>query len=126
MILLEEWVKILFAAGIPGLVILLLIISFIIFMVKKTKLMKKFKTNNVSSNQDEKPEILKCFGDDNIIEIKNEMSRITVTVKNIELVDGAKLQEQGAKGVLFVGNQVKCSFENAKEIYESMSKYTNE
>ena len=45
------------------------------------------------------------------------MSRLTVTVKDIELVKPEAIKENGATGVLLVGNQVKCSFgEKAEEV----------
>ena len=45
------------------------------------------------------------------------MSRVTVTVKDIELVKPEVIKENGSTGVLLVGNQVKCSFgEKAEEI----------
>ena len=50
-----------------------------------------------------------------------EMSRITITVKNVEIVNADKIKELGASGVLLVGDKVKCSFkENVEEIYNEL------
>ena len=58
-------------------------------------------------------------GEANIIDILREMGRITVSVKDLSLVNGEKLKELGAKGVLLVGSMVKASFgDRAKYIYE--------
>ena len=62
--------------------------------------------------------LLEAFGNkENILEVGVEMSRLTVTVKDIELVKPEAIKENGATGVLLVGNQVKCSFgEKAEEV----------
>ena len=45
------------------------------------------------------------------------MSRLTVTVKDIDLVNPDSLKENGANGVLLMGNKVKCAFgDKAEEI----------
>lgn len=60
-------------------------------------------------------------GYENVVEVNCEMSRLTVTVNDIQKVDGDKLKELGATGVLLVGNQVKCGFgDRAKNIYNIM------
>ena len=51
------------------------------------------------------------------------MSRITVTVKDIDIVNGEKLKELGASGILFVSNMVKCSFNELSEsIYKLLER----
>ena len=51
------------------------------------------------------------------------MSRVTIEVNDIELINGEILKEIGASGVLLVGNKVKCSFnENAKEVQKLLEK----
>lgn len=58
-------------------------------------------------------------GEDNIVGITREMGRITVSVKDLSLVNGENLKELGAKGVLLVGSMVKASFgDRSKYIYE--------
>ena len=62
-------------------------------------------------------------GSDNIISSNVEMSRVTIEVNDIELINGEALKEIGASGVLLVGNKVKCSFnENAKEVQKLLEK----
>lgn len=90
----------------------------------------KFAKKKPSFNEDELNEELilqrevfyKAYGgEENVLEVNCEMSRITVTVSNIEDVDTEKLKELGATGVLLVGNQVKCGFgDRAHNIYNIM------
>ena len=56
-------------------------------------------------------------GDENIISIKKEMTRVSVTVSDLEKVnlDGLKALQIG---VLIMGNVVKCS---SKELVESLN-----
>lgn len=62
-------------------------------------------------------------GEENILEIKLEMNRITVTVQDIDKVNGERLKELGATGVLLVGNLVKASYsDRAKYVYKLMEK----
>ena len=59
-----------------------------------------------------------AFGKENIENVEVEMSRLTVTVKDIDLVNPEVLKQNGANNVLLVGNKVKCSFgDKATEIY---------
>ena len=65
-----------------------------------------------------KNKLLEIFGEGNIEKVEVEMSRLTVSVKDIDIVKAEELKNLGANGVLLVGNKVKCSFsENAEEIY---------
>ena len=51
------------------------------------------------------------------------MNRITVSVKDIEKVNGERLKELGATGVLLVGDLVKASFsDRAKYVHKLMEK----
>ena len=62
-------------------------------------------------------------GEENIIDITLTMSRITVKVKNIEKIKGEDLKSLGATGVLFAGDEVKCSFgDRAPYIYQMIKK----
>lgn len=56
-------------------------------------------------------------GDDNIISIKKELNRVTLTVKDLDLVQLDKLQELKI-GVLIVGNMVKCSSNTFAEYFD--------
>lgn len=62
-------------------------------------------------------------GEDNILEVSIEMNRVTVKTSDINKVDGSRLKELGATGVLLVGDLVKASFgDRAKYIYKLMEK----
>jgi phosphotransferase system IIB component len=52
-----------------------------------------------------------------------QMSRISVTVNDLEKVEVEKLKEMGASGILLVDNIVKCSFgDRASYIYNLLKK----
>ena len=100
-------------------IFLLLIFAFVLGLVKRIKLAKKYHKGNVYQGDDElKNKLLEIFGEGNIEKVEVEMSRLTVSVKDIDIVKAEELKNLGANGVLLVGNKVKCSFsENAEEIY---------
>ncbi|MCI5939206.1 MAG: hypothetical protein SOU07_00575 [Bacilli bacterium] len=92
-------------------IFVLLIVAFIIAIVKRIKLAKKYKPNKKTGINDEtKTLLLEAFGENNIESVSVEMSRLTVEVKDVDLVNPDKIKEAGANGVLLVGNKVKCSF----------------
>ncbi|HNZ77855.1 MAG TPA: PTS transporter subunit EIIB [Bacilli bacterium] len=103
---------------------ILLLSVFAIFKTinNKSKLAKKHELN--IENEPKDLEQQKIFynaygGKENIIEISLKVSRITVKVRNIEKVNGEELKALGATGVLFTGDEVKCSFsDQAPYIYE--------
>ncbi len=49
-------------------------------------------------------------GRENIVNVERQLSRVSVTVNDVEKVEVEKLQELGASGVLIVGNMIKCSY----------------
>jgi phosphotransferase system IIB component len=61
-------------------------------------------------------------GKENIEDTKRDMSRITVTLKDIELINKDLLQNLGVTGVLLVGNQVKLNFKDKAEEIEQLMK----
>lgn len=99
-------------------IFLLLVIATIIGVTKRIKMASKYKKNNNYVDEGFKNILLEAFGkQENIISVEVEMSRLTVTVKDIDLVNPDILKENGANGVLLMGNKVKCSFgEKAEEI----------
>ena len=102
------------AIALTGAIILLALVAFVIALVKRTKISKNVKSEN---NED----LISAFGSGNIKEVNMEMSRITVTVNDVEIVNAERIKELGASGVLLVGNMVKCSFkENVEEIYNDL------
>lgn len=95
----------------------LIVIAFIIGVAKRVKMASKYKKGAVLDDQ-LKDNLLEAFGKENIENVEVEMSRLTVTVKDIDLVNPEVLKQNGANNVLLVGNKVKCSFgDKATEIY---------
>lgn len=103
-----------------GIIFALLIVAAVIALVKRIKMARKYNPKKAGSFDTElKAALIDAFGNDNIESVQVEMSRLTITVKDIDLVNADLLKELGANGVLLMGNKVKCSFgEKAKEIYE--------
>lgn len=99
-------------------IFVLLIIATIIGVTKRIKMASKYKKNNAYVDEGLRNNLIEAFGkQENIIEVEVEMSRLTVTVKDIDLVNPDSLKENGANGVLLMGNKVKCSFgDKAEEI----------
>jgi phosphotransferase system IIB component len=100
-------------------IFVLLIVATIIGVTKRIKMASKYKKGkNTFVNEELQKNLLEAFGNkENITEVGVEMSRVTVTVKDIELVKPEVIKENGSTGVLLVGNQVKCSFgDKAEEI----------
>ena len=101
-------------------IFVLLVIATIIGVTKRIKMASKYKKNNAYVDEGLKNNLIEAFGkQENIIEVEVEMSRLTVTVKDIDLVNPDSLKENGANGVLLMGNKVKCSF---GDIAEEISK----
>ena len=97
-------------------IFILAVVAVIIRIVKTAKLAKKYNKNSVV-NEELKTILLQAFGEDNIVDVEAEMSRLTITVKNIDIVNADVLKANGANGVYLLGNKVKCSFgEKAEEI----------
>lgn len=97
-----------------------------LFAIFKTIKNQKKKNKPVSDEVDlEQQEIFynAYGGSENILEVNLEMNRVTVRVVDIEKVDGEKLKELGATGVLLVGDLVKASYsDRAKYVYKLMEK----
>lgn len=122
MILTEYTAPLIIALCIVVPIVVLAILAFIIALVKRAKKMKLSKGVKVKFEESDFGGDLysELFGDDNIINVEWEMSRVTVEVKDIDKVNTDLLQERGASGVLLVGNKVKCNF---KENAETVAKY---
>ena len=96
-------------------IFILAIVAVVIRIVKTAKLAKGYKVNK--GNEELKEILLEAFGENNIESVEVEMSRLTITVKDIDLVNPEILKANGANGVLLMGNKVKCSFgDKAEEI----------
>lgn len=99
------------------LIVVLAIVAFIIRLTKTIKLNRKFKNRSVDSSD----LLLAYGGKENIESVNKEMTRLTVSVVSLEKVNPERIKELGAKNVLIVGNQVKSTFENIDEVYESVN-----
>ncbi len=117
LLLSDEQIGLIVAVALTGAIILLAIVAFVIALVKRAKKAKKVMPSKEELNN----EIVEAFGNGNIKEVEMEMSRITVTVADIEVVNTERIKELGSKGILLVGDKIKCSFqENVEEIYNQL------
>ncbi len=84
----------------------LLIISLVII-----KLRRKDFTLEVNK-------LIQCLGGkDNILDVEVNMSRMKVTLKDMEIIDKDGIQKLGARGIVEVDNQLKIIFgANSKEL----------
>lgn len=56
-------------------------------------------------------------GKENILDVEVNMSRLKVTLKNMDIVDKEGIQKLGAKGIVEVDNQLKIIFgPNSREL----------
>ena len=56
-------------------------------------------------------------GKDNIVDVEVNMSRLKVTLKDMDIVDKDGIQKLGARGIVEVDNQLKIIFgANSKEL----------
>lgn len=100
----------------------LMLVAIIIRIYKHLKYYKAPK-GNLSYDPEQKEVFLLAFGGiENIISLSKAMNRLSVEVKDIDLVQGASLQELGAKGVLLQGNLVKLSFGERTDLIYLMLK----
>lgn len=106
--------------------ILMVVITSIIFgliiaavIIKIVKFGKKSKVSFGEVDLVQKELFEQAYGGkENILTVANEMSRIIVEVKDLDLVKPESLKELGATGVLIAGNTIKASFqERAKNVY---------
>lgn len=86
-------------------IFVLVIICFIKLLIKHFKKVSKH-------NQKNNPKYLDFFGgDENIISVSKNLSRVTIEVKDVEKVNLNYLKEQGI-GIMITGNTIKCSSQN--------------
>jgi len=104
---------------IPIAIILILVVVASAIRFKKYRDFNKEVDKNKAVDPEQQEIFFKSYGGkDNIINVSHELSRITVEVKDIELVNLESLQALGAKGVLVMGNTVKASFgDRASYVY---------
>lgn len=103
---------------VPLALIFLLIIIVLVIRLKKYNEMKKVKDEEVDPFQQNL--FYEIYGGkENIKNVAQEMSRVTVEVVDVEKVDLQRLKEFGASGVLVTGKIVKAGFgDRAKYIYK--------
>ena len=82
----------------------------IIFLVIIAFAIIKSKSKNFKLEANKLVEYL--GGSENIIEYKYTKSRLTVKVKNTEIVNKESIQKLGAQGIVEVENQLKIIFED--------------
>ena len=84
----------------------LLIIAFVIVKMNK-------KDFSIEINK-----LITCLGGkDNILDVEVNMSRLKVTLKDMEIVDKEGIQKLGAKGIVEIDNQLKILFgPNSKQL----------
>ena len=121
----QQWALLLLAICIVPIAVLC------IFAIIKTLKTRKARAKEREAIIEEEPidaDQRKIFyeaygGEDNVLEITQEMSRITVKVLDTEKVNGERLKELGATGVLIVGDLIKASYsDRAKYVYKLMEK----
>ena len=114
-----DLVGLIIAIVLTSLILILALVAVIIAIVKNTK-KAKFRSQNIASDE-ANLELVQAFGEANIKDVTMEMSRITVSVKNVEVVNADRIKELGASGVLLVGDKVKCSFkDDVEKIYNEL------
>ena len=117
MLIEDSQIGIIISVVITGAIILLALVAFMVAILKRAKYIKKPK--NILNEVDNA--LILAFGENNILDVQLEMSRITVTVKDVQAVNAERIKELGASGVLLVGNMVKCSFkDNIDNIYNQL------
>ena len=113
----DEQIGLIIAVALTAAIIIFAFVAFAIALVKRAKKAKKV----VPSVEERNSEIVEAFGSGNIKEVEMEMSRITVRVANVEVVNTERIKELGASGILLGGDKIKCSFkENVEEIYNQL------
>lgn len=82
---------------------------FILVMVCFVKLLvKHFKKVSKNNNKNNIKYLEYFGGNDNVINVSKNLSRVTVEVKDVDKVNLNVLKEQGI-GVMITGNIIKCS-----------------
>ena len=116
----QQWTLILLAICVIP-IAALIILAIILRIKNSVKKGKKEETKEVDNEQ--RQVFLEAFGgEDNFINAALERIKVIVKVKDPDLIQGEKLQELGAKGVLIVGNEVRCSFgDRAEYVYNTLS-----
>ncbi len=98
-------------------ILIIAMIAFVKLIIKNRENKKILKNSNAPEVKLKKgkkePKVgqnyLSYFGsEDNILSISKNLTRVTIEVKNLEMVDLEGLKKEGV-GVLITGNVIKCS-----------------
>ena len=90
-----------------------LIILSVLIIISLIIVKKKKKDFSLEINK-----LIQCLGGkENILDVEVNMSRLKVTLKDMEIVDKDGIQKLGARGIVEVDNQLKIIFgANSKEL----------
>ena len=109
--------------------IAVLILLAIILRVKNSIKKKENKSEDASKEIDEQLQLFLNVlgGDDNYLSSSIERNKITFKLKDVSLLDGEKLKELGASGVLIIGDEVRASFgDRSASLYQIIKRETGE
>ncbi|NLD26795.1 MAG: PTS transporter subunit EIIB [Acholeplasmataceae bacterium] len=116
--------------GICIIPIMILIVYAIIVAVRRSRKIsiEREQEAKTSDDQTQRKLFLDVFGgEDNIKNVMVQMSRLSVTVFDLNKVQTEELKELGATGILLVNDVVKCSFgDRASYIYNLIKKEQND
>lgn len=79
---------------------------FILVMINFFRIIFKHRSRVIK--QKKQIAYLDYFGDDNVISVSKNLTRVTVVVKDVEKVDLEQLKQLGI-GIMITGNTIKCS-----------------
>lgn len=121
----QEWTILLLAICIIPIAVLCIfaIVKTILNSKKKEKSLKE-KPESEMVDLDQRKVFYEAYGgEDNVVELSIDMNRISAKVVDVNKVDGERLKELGATGVLIVGDVVKASYsDRSKYVYKIMEK----
>ncbi|MDD3191154.1 MAG: hypothetical protein PHP41_00180 [Bacilli bacterium] len=104
------------------LIAILIIVAVIVRIQKQGKVNSARKQKIVTEAIDYEQQLVfyRAFGGkENMLQIEQNLSRISVQVEDVNKVDAMLLKELGANGVLISDHMVKCSFgDRAEYIYQ--------
>lgn len=81
---------------------------FILVMFNFFKIVFKHRKRVIDSKKNKGTQYLEFFGEDNVISVSKNLSRVTIEVKDVELVNLEALKNKGI-GIMITGNTIKCS-----------------
>ena len=112
------WLLIVPLVLIFSLVIVAIVVRFIKMAQLKNEQMQAIKQQPIDKEQ--QTEFFEAFGGkDNILEVKKELNRMTVTLADVSKANPEMLKSLGAAAVLIADNHIKVSFKDRTSyVYE--------